>query len=49
MTKRTSLDRLRDISKQRTIRRPVLVPLPIEGVDDSDEVPKTRVEWPLPN
>jgi hypothetical protein len=49
MTKRTPLGRLRDISKQRTIRRPILVPLPIEGVDDSSDAPKTKVEWPVPN
>ena len=49
MTKRSSLDRLRDISKQRSIRRPILVPLPIEGVDDSLDAPKTKVEWPVPN
>ena len=49
MSKRTSLDRLQDISKQRSIRRPILVPLPIEGVDDSEDLPKTKVEWPVPN
>ena len=49
MTKPASIDRLREISKQRTIRRAVLVPLPIEGVDDSDNLPRTKVEWPVPN
>jgi hypothetical protein len=46
---RASLGRLRDISKQRSIRRPLLVPLPIEGVDDPGDRPPTKVEWPLPD
>jgi len=49
MTKPASIDRLREISKQRTIRRAVLVPLPIEGVDDSGDAPRKKVEWPVPN
>lgn len=49
MTKRTSLDRLKDISKQRSIRRPILIPLPIEGVEDRPDAPRTKVEWPVPN
>jgi hypothetical protein len=49
VSKPTSLDRLRDISKQRSIRRPILLPLPIEGVDDSLDMVKTKVEWPVPN
>jgi hypothetical protein len=49
MTKRSSLDRLKDISKQRSIRRPILVPLPIEGVEDQADLPRTKVEWPVPN
>jgi hypothetical protein len=49
MTKRASLDRLKDISKQRSIRRAILVPLPIEGVEDRPDAPKTKVEWPVPN
>ena len=49
MTKPASLDRLSDISKQRSISRPILVPLPIEGVEDLAETPKTKVEWPVPN
>jgi hypothetical protein len=47
MTRPLPLDRLRDISKQRAIRRPILVPLPIEGVEDCDS-PKTKIEWPVP-
>lgn len=49
MTRRASLHRLKDISKQRSIRRPILVPLPIEGVEDGPDVSRTRVEWPVPN
>lgn len=49
MTKRMSLDRLKDISKQRSIRRPILVPLPIEGVEDKPDAARTKVEWPVPN
>jgi hypothetical protein len=49
MSRPIPLSRLSDISKQRSIRRPILVPLPIEGVDDSADAPKTKVEWPLPN
>lgn len=48
MTRRVSLKRLSDISKQRSIRRPILVPLPIEGVDDRFAEPK-KVEWPIPD
>jgi hypothetical protein len=49
MTKQVSLDRLRDISKQRAIRRPILVPLPIEGIEDRGEARKTKIEWPVPS
>jgi hypothetical protein len=49
MTRPASLSRLRDISKQRTIRRPLLVPLPIEGVEDQGDLPPTKVEWPVPS
>jgi len=49
MTKPASINRLREISRQRSIRRAVLVPLPIEGVDDSADAPRTKVEWPVPN
>jgi hypothetical protein len=41
MTKRVSLDRLRDISKQRSIRRP---PAAVDhGAEAAD-----RIEWPVP-
>lgn len=49
MTRPLPLERLREISKQRTLRRPVLVPLPIEGVEDGDDAPRTKVEWPVPD
>ena len=47
MSRPASLERLRDISKQRSIRRPILIPLPIEGVSESGDVPPTKVEWPI--
>lgn len=49
MSRPVSLNRLSDISKQRSIRRPILVPLPIEGIDDRAIEPKTKVEWPIPD
>jgi len=49
MSKPASLGRLRDISKQRSIRRPLLVPVPIDLVDDRADVAITRIEWPIPN
>jgi hypothetical protein len=48
MSRPASLERLRDISKQRSIRRPVLVPLPIAGVEDRGDMSPTKVEWPIP-
>ncbi|HEX3115584.1 MAG TPA: hypothetical protein VHQ48_08900 [Bradyrhizobium sp.] len=49
MSRPVPLNRLSDISKQRSIRRPILVPLPIDGVEESTRRPKTKVEWPVPN
>jgi hypothetical protein len=49
MTRPVPLGRLRDISKQRTIRKALLVPLPIDGVEDSCDTRKTKVEWPVPD
>ena len=49
MTRPVSLTRLRDISRQRSIRRPLLVPLPIPGVEDAGDAVPTKVEWPVPN
>lgn len=49
MTRPVSLNRLSEISKQRSIRRPLLVPVPNDPVDEKDEKPVTKVEWPVPN
>lgn len=49
MTKPVSLNRLSEISKQRSIRRPLLVPVPDEPLEDKGERPATKVEWPVPN
>ncbi|HEX8937690.1 MAG TPA: hypothetical protein VF776_05430 [Sphingomicrobium sp.] len=49
MSRPASLERLRDISKQRSIRQPILVPLPIDGVRELGDAPPTKVEWPIPN
>jgi hypothetical protein len=48
MTKPVSLARLRDISKQRSIRRPLLMPVPADYGDEPGDVPATKVEWPIP-
>jgi hypothetical protein len=42
-----SLDRLRDISRQRTTRKPLLIPVPPEGFADGGDAPKTKIEWPV--
>lgn len=47
MSKPGSLEQLREISKQRSIRRPLLVPV---RIDDSDATPghtPTKIEWPI--
>lgn len=49
MSKSPSLGRLRDISKQRSIRRPLLMPVPSEAPDERAEFVSARVEWPIPN
>jgi hypothetical protein len=41
------LTRLRDISKQRSIRRPLLVVVPKEPEEDLRSVPDTLIEWPI--
>jgi hypothetical protein len=46
MTKPASLGRLREISKQKSIRRPLLIPVPDEA-DDQGDAPATKVEWPI--
>lgn len=48
MTKRVSLDRLRDISKQRSIRRLPAVRSGGEHPDDGSEIHMARTEWPVP-
>lgn len=48
MSRAPSLGRLRDISKQRSIRRPLLVPVPNE-LEQSGEIATTRIEWPIPS
>ena len=49
MTRPIPLNRLSEISRQRSIRRPLLVPVPDDPVDEKGEKPATKVEWPLPN
>lgn len=49
MSRPVSLDRLREISKQRTIRRPLLVPVPNDPIEDDEAVPGRKVEWPIPD
>ena len=49
MSRAAALGRLRDISMQRVSRKAVLVPLPITGVEDNGDAPKTKVEWPVRN
>ena len=49
MRRPVSLNRLSEISKQRSIRRPLLVPVSADHAEDGDERPATKVEWPVPN
>jgi len=46
MSSRVALERLSDIARARTIRQPVLVPVPSEGFPSTE--PATKVEWPVP-
>lgn len=48
MTKPASLSRLREISKQKSIRRPLLVPVPRNWGEEDINVPEGLVEWPIP-
>ncbi|HVU29225.1 MAG TPA: hypothetical protein VHE36_02385 [Sphingomicrobium sp.] len=48
MTKRVSLDRLRDISKQRSIRRPVSGQA-ADRIEAHGEVGMEGFEWPIPS
>jgi len=49
MSKGVSLDRLRDISRQRSIRtsNPAPVPIDRDKGDGTDRI--ERVEWPIPS
>jgi len=47
MTKRIPLHRLRDLSKQRSIRRPILVPVPVDDANCDHDTEPTKVEWPV--
>jgi hypothetical protein len=46
MTRRIPLDRLRDVSKQRSIRHPGWSQAPSERIADEGEV-ALKVEWPI--
>jgi hypothetical protein len=46
MTKRIPLHRLSDISRQRSIRRPLLVLVPSEP-ENRSTVPDSVAEWPV--
>jgi hypothetical protein len=48
MIRPASLERLSQISKQRSIRRPLLVPVPEDGFADVSDGRRTIVEWPIP-
>ena len=48
MSKPPSIGRLRGISRQRSIRRPLLVPVPNEPEQTREAAP-IRVEWPIPS
>jgi hypothetical protein len=48
MKKRVSLDRLRDISKQRSIRTPQALRLDRRAPSEEGEVQMAAIEWPVP-
>ena len=48
MTKPVALGRLREISRQRSIRRPLLMVVPKETAEEQSTVPDALIEWPLP-
>jgi hypothetical protein len=48
MTRPASLERLRDLSKQHSIRRPLLIPVTTDLAQDYGEVRRTKIEWPVP-
>ena len=47
MTRPVRLSRLREISKQRSIRRPLLIPVPDHAPEEERDTPPTKVEWPV--
>jgi hypothetical protein len=47
MSKRVSLDRLRDISKQRSIRKPLAGAPQWHLAENQEEASVEKVEWPL--
>jgi hypothetical protein len=49
MSKAASLYRLREISRQRSIRRPLLMPVPTGTGDDYGDARPTKIEWPVPS
>ena len=49
MSKGVSLDRLRDISRQRSIRTSNPAPVPIDRDNDRGSDRIERVEWPIPS
>jgi hypothetical protein len=48
VSQKAALDRLSDISRVRTIRQPLLVPVPRDGFAPALTGPATKVEWPIP-
>ena len=46
MSRQAALNRLSDIARARTVRQPLLVPVPDEGFASTE--PATKVEWPVP-
>jgi hypothetical protein len=47
MTKRIPLDRLREISRQRSIRGEHVPPVRSDEPDPPDGVEPDRIEWPI--
>jgi hypothetical protein len=47
VTRRVPLDRLRDVSKQRRIRRPLLAVAGDGWAEPQDEAEPEKAEWPV--
>jgi hypothetical protein len=47
MTKPASLGRLCEISKQRSIRKPLLIPVSEDHLEELKDASATKVEWPI--